>query len=141
QRRRSLPHIGNNSPAATADTILLVGSEGGSTWEFAKTLHAALRQAGHKVHAAPMNALAPAFPKAARMLILTATYGDGTAPTSAGAFLARLAQHKTKLPVAVLGFGDRSFPKFCRFADEVAAALAAKGWPALLETDRIDRQS
>ena len=141
QRRRSLPRISNNGSAFAADTIILVGSEGNSTWGFAKTLHAALTQAGHKVYAAPMNALAPAYPKAARVLILTATYGDGTAPTSASAFLARLAQHRAKLPVAVLGFGDRSFPKFCRFADDVAAALAVQGWPALIETDCIDRQS
>lgn len=141
QRRRQLPRIAGNSPAAAADTIILVGSEGNSTWGFAKTLHAALTQAGHKVHAAPMSALAPAYPKAARMLILTATYGDGTAPASASGFLARLDRSALKLPVAVLGFGDRSFPKFCRFADDVSAALASEGWPALIETDRIDRQS
>lgn len=141
QRRGSLPHIGNNSAASAADTIILVGSEGNSTWGFAKTLHAALTRAGHKVHAAPMNAMAPAYPKAARMLVLTATYGDGAAPASASRFLAKLARTDARLPVAVLGFGDRSFPKFCRFADDVAAALAARHWPVLIETDRIDRQS
>ncbi|POR50344.1 PepSY domain-containing protein [Bosea psychrotolerans] len=141
QRRRFLPRFESNSPASAADTIILVGSEGGSTWGFAKTLHVALTRAGYKAHAASMNALAPSYPKAARMLILTATYGDGTAPANANAFLTRLARHKAKLPVAVLGFGDRCFPKFCRFADDVAAALATKGWPALIETDRIDRQS
>lgn len=141
QRRRSLPRIADNSQASAADTIILVGSEGNSTWGFAKTLHSALTQAGHRVHAAPMNALARAYPKAARMLILTATYGDGTAPASASSFLARLDRSALKLPVAVLGFGDRSFPQFCRFAEDVGAALAKKGWPALIETDRIDRQS
>ncbi|SIR51094.1 PepSY domain-containing protein [Bosea sp. TND4EK4] len=141
QRRRSLPRIADNSSASAADTVILVGSEGNSTWGFARTLHAALTQAGHKVHAAPMNALAPAYPKAARMLILAATYGDGTAPASASGFLARLDRSALTLPVAVLGFGDRSFPKFCRFAEDVAAALAKKGWPALIEIDRIDRQS
>ena len=141
QRRRSLPRIAANSPASEADTIILVGSDGNSTWGFARTLHAALTQAGHKVHAAPMNALAPAYPKAARMLILTATYGDGTAPASASGFLARLDRSALTLPVAVLGFGDRSFPRFCGFAEDIDAALAKKGWPALIEIDRIDRQS
>ncbi|WP_324133527.1 PepSY domain-containing protein [Bosea sp. (in: a-proteobacteria)] len=141
QRRRSLPRITDNRPAAAADTIILVGSEGNSTWGFARTLHAALTQAGHKVHAAPMNALAPAYPKAARMLILTATYGDGMAPASASGFLARLDRSALTLPVAVLGFGDRSFPRFCGFAEDIGAALAKKGWPALIEIDRIDRQS
>lgn len=141
QRRRSLPRIADNRPASAADTIILVGSEGNSTWGFARTLHAALTQAGHKVHAAPMNALAPAYPKAARMLILTATYGDGTAPASASGFLSRLDRSALKLPFAVLGFGDRSFPRFCRFAEDVSTALASNGWPALIETDRVDRQS
>ncbi|MFN3673179.1 MAG: PepSY domain-containing protein [Bosea sp. (in: a-proteobacteria)] len=141
RRRRLLPRIADNGPAAAADTIILVGSEGNSTWSFARTLHAALTQAGHKVHAAPMNALAATYPKAERMLILTATYGDGAAPASASDFLARLERSALKLPVAVLGFGDRSFPKFCQFAEDVSAALAGKGWPLLIQSDRIDRQS
>ena len=40
---------------------------------------------------------------------------------------------KSPLPVAVLGFGDRSFPRFCQFAEDVAGALRAKGWPMLLK--------
>ena len=43
--------------------------------------------------------------------------------------------------MAVLGFGDRSFPHFCQFAEDVADALRAKGWPTLLKLKLIDRQS
>ena len=43
--------------------------------------------------------------------------------------------------MAVLGFGDRSFPAYCAFAKAVAAAAEAKGWPELLPFDTIDRQS
>ena len=57
--RRGRPRIRGNQPAGRAETILLVGSEGGSTWGFAATLHAALTQAGQSVHAAPMSAFAP----------------------------------------------------------------------------------
>ena len=141
KRRSALPRIANNVGAQSADTIILVGSEGNSTWGFAGTLHAALTKSGHHVHTAPMNRLAPAYAKAARMLILTATYGDGAAPASAARFLARLDAVKTPLPVAVLGFGDRSFPHFCRFAEDVATALHARGWPVLSMLARIDRQS
>jgi sulfite reductase (NADPH) flavoprotein alpha-component len=38
--RRGRPRIRGNQPAGRAETILLVGSEGGSTWGFAATLHA-----------------------------------------------------------------------------------------------------
>lgn len=41
----------------------------------------------------------------------------------------------------VLGFGDRSFPGFCAYAEEVAKASAAKGCPQLLGFATIDRQS
>ena len=141
QRQRGKIRIPDNAGQNSADTILLVGSEGNTTWGFAKTLHAAMTASGHRVHAAPMNALAAAYPKAERMLLLAATYGDGTAPASANAFLAKIGKTSTPVPFAVLGFGDRSFPKFCGFAEEVAATLKANGWPRLLETHHIDRQS
>ena len=141
RRRAALPKIRQNVGAQSADTIILVGSEGNSTWGFAVTLHAALTKAGHCVHVAPMNSLAPRYAQAKRLLILTATYGDGDAPESAKLFLQRLERAGGALPVAVLGFGDRSFPKFCGFAEQVAEALRAKGWPVLLDAWSVDRQS
>jgi sulfite reductase (NADPH) flavoprotein alpha-component len=143
KRRRAMPSINANARAATADTVILVGSEGNSTWGFAKALHDGLTKAGHRVHTAPMNQLAGGYRNARRMLILTATYGDGAAPSSAKQFLARLKNVKAAaaLPVAVLGFGDCQFPRFCQFAKDVEAALAAKGWPQLYPLQTIDRQS
>ena len=141
RRRSSRPAIAGNVAARLADTVILVGSEGNTTWGFAGTLHAALTAAGHRVHTAPMNALSSAHLSAERMLILTATYGDGAAPASANKFLARLAGLKGSVPVAVLGFGDRGFPHFSRFGQDVSEAVAAKGWPVLMSLKRIDRQS
>lgn len=146
QRRRAMPVLAGNYKADTADTVILVGSESNSTWGFAGTLHRALTEAGHRVHTAPMNRLTR-YPRAQRLLILTATYGDGDAPASADRFLERLAT----LPAgpgpgpgpdfAVLGFGDSQFPQFCRFAQNVNAALLAAGGSPLLALDTIDRQS
>lgn len=142
-RRRAHARFAGNGPAGDADTLILVGSEGGSTWGFALTLHAALTANGHKVHAAPMGHLARSYPAARRMLLLTATYGDGAAPASASAFLKRLDEisERPSFPVAVLGFGDRQFPHFCQFARDVEAALRQRGWPALMPLEMIDRQS
>lgn len=128
-------------PADTPDTVILVGSESNTTWGFAKSLQAALGQAGHVVHIAAMNALGPEHLQAERLLILTATYGDGDAPASARRFQARLATLDGRIPYAVLGFGDRTFPDFCGYAATIAAALAEKGWPCLMPLKRIDRQS
>lgn len=141
RRRAARPRIAANVPARAADTVILVGSEGNSTWGFAGTLHKALTEAGHRVHTASMSEIGPAHLRAERLLILAATHGDGAAPASARAFLSRLAGLDGTVPVAVLGFGDRSFPRFCAYAEEVTGALAAKGWPQLLPMKRIDRRS
>lgn len=142
--RRGRPRLRDNAPASRAQTVILVGSEGGSTWGFAATLARALRGAGQAVHVAPMSAFDPTrYPKADRFLILAATYGEGDAPASAKGFLDRLARlpKPPTAPLAVLGFGDRSFPAFCAFAAKVEAVARAKGWAALLPMDTVDRQS
>ena len=142
--RHGRTRIKGNTPAAQADTVVLVGSECGSTWGFAATLAHALRKAGQTVHVAPMSAFAPArYGKAQRLLILTATYGEGDAPASASGFLKQLQglQQVPDIPLAVLGFGERSFANFCAFASAVQSVAQDKGWPTLLALDTIDRQS
>lgn len=143
-RRRSRPHIPANQPAARARTVLLVGSEGGSTWGFAATLHRALTAAGDSVHAAPVAGFDPArFHQAERFIVLVATYGEGDAPTSAAGFLARIEamDRAPDAPLAVLGFGDRSFPAFCAFAEAVEHRARGRGWAELIPFDTVDRQS
>ncbi|WAP68546.1 PepSY domain-containing protein [Jiella pelagia] len=142
--RNGRPRIRGSQPAGRAETLLLVGSESGSTWGFAATLHAALTGAGQGVHVGPMSAFAPErYSRAQRIILLAATYGDGAAPASAKGFLDRLraADRAPDIPLAVLGFGDRSFPAYCAFARSVAAAAKAKGWPELMPFDTVDRQS
>lgn len=142
-RQQSAVTISNNTAPRLADTVILVGSESNSTWGFAQTLHDALNLAGHLVHTSAMNRFVDSYPQAKRLFILTATYGDGDAPASANRFLARLEKITKipELPVAILGFGDRQFPKFCQFAQEVEAALISKAWPQLLPLNTINRQS
>lgn len=143
RRRQSLPRLAGNAALRDADTLLLVGSETRTTWGFAVALHAALTDAGLRVHTASMNDIAPLHDGIRRLLVLTATYGDGEAPESARQFLPRLAG----LPAApgtafaVLGFGDRQFSRFCGYAGQVHDALAAKGFDALRDLGTVDRQS
>lgn len=141
-RRRSLPRFAGDAGWRKADTVILVGSEGNTTWSFAATLQSALRENGHAVHVAPMNSLRPSYPRARHLLVLAATYGNGSAPASARQFLARLERFDAgSADVAVLGFGDRKFRNFCAYAERVAAALQAAGVPSLLPISTIDRQS
>jgi sulfite reductase (NADPH) flavoprotein alpha-component len=139
--RQDRPRIINNSPLAQADMLIFVASESGSTWGFAETLHDALVRAGHRVHSAPLEhfGLGPA---ARQVFVLAATYGEGQAPAHAGGALAHLAALPgNHVPVTVLGFGDRQFPAYCAYAEQVDALLRERGWPALLPLERIHQQS
>ncbi len=143
ERRESMPRIVDNSATNVADTVILVGSENNSTWGFANTLHVGLRKAGLNVHTASMNELVMDYPKSERLFILTSTYGDGDAPSSANQFMMKLNKIKSnsKTAFAVLGFGDRQFPKFCKFAYDTEEALLAKGLHRIMDIETIDRQS
>ena len=79
----------------------------------------------------------------ARVIILASTYGDGDEPASAKGFLAKLEamQVPPAARLAVLGFGDSSFPSFCGYAQRISHARRAKGWPQLLAIATVDRQS
>ena len=138
------PRIRDNAAPGGAETVILVGSEGGITWGFAATLHLALTRAGQRVHTAPMSSFDPGrFSGADRYVVLAATYGNGDAPASAKGFLDRVAglSAAPAARLAVLGFGDRSFPAFCAYARAVATAAEGRGWPLLLPFETVDRQS
>lgn len=144
-RRRSR-FAGDERSAAPeeAEAVILVGSQSGSTWNYARQLQRQLQAGGLRVHSAAMNAVQDDYPQACCVLVLAATYGDGQAPDSAAQFLARLDELRwpeRQLPVAVLGFGDRQFPRFCAYAEAVEEALARQGCPQLLPLARIDRQA
>lgn len=138
------PRLRGMVAAPVADTIILVGSEGGTTWGFATALGRALQAHGHGVHMAPLSSFAPlTYRRAARVVVMTATWGEGDAPASAKGALERVANSAplTGVPMVVLGFGDRSFPRFCAYAEAVEATAKTAGWTLPMPLDRIDRQS
>ncbi len=133
-----------SAPAATADVVVLVASEGGTTWGFAETLRDSLTGQGLAVHVAALQDFAPeSWPRAELALILAATYGAGEAPAAAAGFLETLKSlpQAPRIPVAVLGFGDRSFPDFCAFAEQISCTAAQIGWEQVLPLATVGRQS
>ncbi len=141
QARRQIPRIRDNTPLAQAEILVFVASEGGSTWGFAQTLHAALRQGGHRVHTGALDQFRLGA-ATRQVFVLAATYGDGQAPAHASGALARIAGLAPDIvPVTVLGFGDRQFPAFCAFAVALDRLLRERGWPALLPLECIHQQS
>lgn len=143
RQRRSSVRLPDNTDVLQAEAIILVGSEGNTTWGFARELHTRLNKAGLRVHCNEMNAVAKHYPQASLLFVLTSTYGDGDAPTSARRFIDKLSgfSGQKTLNYAVLGFGDRQFPNFCQFAVDVDAALASKGFSRLHPIEMIDRSS
>ena len=144
RNRRSQPRLPGLAAASAAETVILVGSEGGSTWGFAAALARALQAHGQTVHLAALSSFAPrTYARADRLVVFTATWGDGDAPASARGALERIAAAapRSGVPMVVLGFGDRSFPRFCAFAEAAEAAAQTAGWAMPLALDRIDRQS
>ncbi|MCM2318721.1 MAG: PepSY domain-containing protein [Pseudomonas sp.] len=144
QRRGRVGAQDQGVAAEQAEAVILVGSQSGSTWAYARQLQAQLQAAGWPVHTAAMNAVQDDYPQARCVLLLAATYGDGQAPDSAGQFLERLAAVRWPergLPVAVLGFGDRQFPRFCAYAEALEQALQQRGCQMLLPLQRVDRQA
>lgn len=138
--RRRHPHVQGMVRAGVADVVILVGSETGTTWGFAAHLAERLHAKSLSVFLGAMNSTYVLKPDA-RLLILAATYGDGAPPVGAAQFLTRLPFYKGGNTFAVLGFGDKSFPAYCAFADACDAALRATGRRAILDIADVNKRS
>lgn len=119
-RLRHSQKLVNTSDATTANAVVLVGSETGSTFVFANQLKAALELEGHSVFVDAMNAY-QAYPKLEYLFVLTATYGDGEAPHNATKFRELYTRNpiRQKIHYAIIGFGSLAYPKYCQFAMDV----------------------
>lgn len=144
RRRSTSTNAAGNIAANKAETIILVGSETNASWGFAHHLHQQLNDLGVKSHIAEMNKFAPqTYSNAKNIIFLAATYGDGSAPETASKFMQKLNQYND-IPTykyAVLGFGDKQFSQFGKFAIDVDNALSTKGWQNLLPLELVDKQS
>ena len=127
--KRRANRVKNRYSANDSRFIILVGSENGSTFRFAHSVQEQLLKQGEKVYLTELNNYT-AFPKAEHLIVLTATYGLGDAPTNARRFATLLEQHPQAQPVrySVVGFGSRSYPDFCQFAFEVNQLLHHQPW-------------
>ncbi|WMI68726.1 PepSY domain-containing protein [Mangrovimonas sp. YM274] len=104
--------------------IILVGSENGSTMQYANAFYKQLIEAGEKVFITELNDYTQ-FPKAEHLIAFTATYGQGEAPTNADKFLEQLKiiKQPNKCRYAVVGFGSLAYPDFCQFAYDIDKAM------------------
>ncbi|PIE10851.1 MAG: N-acetylglucosamine transferase [Rhodobacterales bacterium] len=142
-KRSGRGRIRGNAASGQAEALILVGSEGGTTWGFAKALHRAMTEAGTPTRVAAMSELRRSYPRLTTLIVMAATYGDGDAPKSAAKFLSRVGQFQPPagLRHATLAFGDKAFPAYCAYAQTAAAAMERQIGPAALPLFEIDKQS
>ena len=97
--------------------VILVGSEKGNTFEFAKFLSAQIQSFGKKVIIKPLNSY-KVYNQAETFIILTSTYGEGDPPSNANNFihLFKKFNQPNKISYSIIGFGSLKYPKFCAFA-------------------------
>jgi len=96
KRRKNRLGIKNKHNKDYSEVIILVGSETGNTFRFAKMLYKAILATGKRVYISNINAYTT-YKEAKYLLILTSTYGDGEAPISAKDFKTQFkAVHQKK---------------------------------------------
>ncbi|MDY0779376.1 PepSY domain-containing protein [Tenacibaculum sp. IB213877] len=123
-RRQKNSLLKNKYNKNAAEYILLVGSETGSTFSFANSLFNALLKAKKTVFIDSLNNYSN-YGNAKHLVVLTSTYGDGTAPANANNFLTTLknTQQSNSIEYSVIGFGSLAYTNYCKFATDVDLAL------------------
>jgi sulfite reductase (NADPH) flavoprotein alpha-component len=135
--------VKNKYKKEDCEYIILVGSENGSTFRFAKVIYQALLKNGKKCYLTELNNYT-VFPKAEQLIVITATYGLGDPPTNSGKFIDLLKKYPQpqKVQFSVVGMGSKAYPDFCKYAYEVNNAIAVQHWAEpLVEIHTVDDKS
>jgi sulfite reductase (NADPH) flavoprotein alpha-component len=141
--KRRANRIKNKYTAHDAEFVILVGSENGSTFRFANAIYDELISHDKKVFVAELNQFTE-FPKATHMIVMTATYGLGDAPTNAANVSKIIEKTSQDHPInySVVGFGSHGYPDYCKFAFEIDNLLGKQSWAApTLEIHTVNDKS
>ena len=107
-----------------SEYIILVGSENGSTFGFASIFYNALISKKKKVFISELNSYSY-YKKAKHIIIFTATYGEGDAPSNSKSFkdLFISTDQKQVIKYSIIGFGSLKYPNYCKYAIYVDSIL------------------
>ncbi len=142
-RINNQPIIKNKFSKDTAEYILLVGSESGSTFSFANSLYNGLIKDKKTAYINHLNSYTH-YKKAKYLFILTATYGDGDAPNNAKNFEKLIQENilESALKYAIIGFGSKAYSKFCSYAQKLDTLLQKdSNFTPILPIHKINNQS
>ncbi|MCG6191161.1 PepSY domain-containing protein [Maribellus maritimus] len=117
--KRPKIHIKNKYSQNECSHIILVGTEGATTLQYAQEFHRQLQKVGIKSYLGLMNEYC-LFKKMEQLIIFTATYGQGESPASADRFKELVKKNYQPQPFSfsVIGFGSTAYPNYCQFAYE-----------------------
>ncbi|WP_029286563.1 PepSY domain-containing protein [Pedobacter sp. R20-19] len=141
--KRSSGRIKNKYKSDQAAFIILVGSENGTTFRFARAIHEQLLKNGKTSYIAELNDY-KIFPKAKQLLVFTSTYGQGESPANAEKFKSLLEKYPQShtIDFSVVAFGAHAYPDFCKFGYEVNNQMAHQSWAKpLLEIHTVNDRS
>ncbi|MEM6515764.1 MAG: PepSY domain-containing protein [Bacteroidota bacterium] len=127
KRKKSTQKTVNSISAENAEYVILVGSETGNTYRSASKFLDALMQKGKRAMLSELNDY-KLYPNAKHLVVFTATYGEGDAPTNAQQFIKRIDKYKqpNEIAYSVVGFGSLLYPDYCEFAILVDGLLQQK---------------
>jgi sulfite reductase (NADPH) flavoprotein alpha-component len=127
--RRTRNKIKNKFKAESAEIVILVGTENGSTLFFANQIHQQLLADGKRSFVSEMNQYRT-YPQAKQLIIFTSTYGLGSAPANADEFENLILKTKQQQDVcfSIVGFGSKAYEDFCEFAKHVDRILDHQHW-------------
>tara|TARA_B100001057_G_scaffold132368_1_gene131665 strand:- start:59 stop:1522 length:1464 start_codon:yes stop_codon:yes gene_type:complete len=123
--------------------VILVGSEKGNTFEFAKFLSTQIQSFGESVIVEPLNSY-KIYNQAETFIILTSTYGEGDSPSNANNFVSLFKKFNQpkKINYSIVGFGSLNYPKFCAFAVTVDNLMKpTDNFKKILPLMKINRSS
>jgi nitric oxide synthase oxygenase domain/subunit/sulfite reductase alpha subunit-like flavoprotein/hemoglobin-like flavoprotein len=131
-------------PAPAACPLILFASETGTAEAYAR--QAARRLARHKPRVLAMDEATPEDVRAARLaLVVSSTFRDGEIPTNGQRFMDWLSGEGpgalAETRFAVLGIGNRIYPKFCAAAAAFDAAFDRAGARRIAQIERADELS
>lgn len=130
-------------PVSSANNAWLIvwASQSGNAQQLAEQLQQQLSNAGKPAHCVALDQLSSSqLEHSAQIIFIVSTFGEGEAPEHARLFLKKLSiecdlQH---LKIHVLGLGDRRYPEFCKFAEQLQARLIAQGAKLSLPLMTVD---
>lgn len=124
KRRKKSSVISEMPDKDECEIVILVGSETGTTYGFARRFYNDLTAQGKRVYLTELNTYS-VFAKAKHIFIFTATYGEGEPPTNARKFetIFPTIKQPNLIQYAAVGFGSLEYPDYCKFAIQVDALM------------------